>query len=91
MVLTTLPKGVPSSTSSSRVQSHGRFRRWSTFDGGCVYRNYGCPPEAIPPESYPPNLLRRAREVVARACEGFAGGALRERELRERGQSTLPP
>jgi hypothetical protein len=37
------------------------------------------------------------REVVAEARSagvregGFAGGALRERELRERGQSTLPP
>lgn len=46
-VLTTLPKGLPSSTSSSSVQSHGRFLRWITFDGGCVYLNCGCP-EAIP-------------------------------------------
>uniref|UniRef100_A0A0A9GWK8 Uncharacterized protein n=1 Tax=Arundo donax TaxID=35708 RepID=A0A0A9GWK8_ARUDO len=44
LVLTTLPKGVPSSTNSSGVQSHGRFRTWITLDGGCVYRNCGCPP-----------------------------------------------
>lgn len=43
LVLTILPKGLQSSTSSSSLQSHGKFRRWRTFDGVCVYRNCCCP------------------------------------------------
>ncbi|RRT64741.1 hypothetical protein B296_00004991 [Ensete ventricosum] len=45
LVLTILPNGLQSSISSSSVHSHGRFRRCSTFDGVCVYRNCGCPDE----------------------------------------------
>lgn len=43
LVLTIFPKGLQSSISSSSVHSHGRFRRCKTFDGVCVYRNWGCP------------------------------------------------
>ena len=43
LVLTILPKGLQSSMSSSSVHSHGRLRRWRTFDGVWVYRNWGCP------------------------------------------------
>lgn len=40
-VFTTLPNGFPSSISSSSVHSHGKFLKWSTLDGGWVYRNCG--------------------------------------------------
>lgn len=43
LVLTILPKGLQSSTSSSSAHSHGRFRKCNTFDGVCVYRNWGWP------------------------------------------------
>lgn len=35
--------------SSSSAHSHGRFRRWSTLDGVCVYRNCGVPEVDIAP------------------------------------------
>jgi hypothetical protein len=43
LVFTTFPNGLQSSISSSSLHSHGKFRTCNTFDGGCVYRNCGCP------------------------------------------------
>ncbi len=55
LVFTTFPNGLQSSISSSSLHSHGKFRTCNTFDGGCVYRNCGCPAvEVISPRETTP-------------------------------------
>jgi hypothetical protein len=68
MVLTTLPKGLQSSTSSSSVHSHGMFRRCSTLDGVCVYRNCVVDPNGILASSDGPLSGGRARSGGAGAA-----------------------
>lgn len=53
LVFTILPKGLHSSMSSSSVHSHGRLRRWRTFEGVWVYLNWG-----VPEVDIEKNLLR---------------------------------
>jgi hypothetical protein len=60
LVFTTFPNGLQSSISSSSLHSHGKFRTCNTFDGGCVYRNCGCPAvEVISPRE----TTRRQQET----------------------------
>jgi hypothetical protein len=73
LVFTTFPNGLQSSISSSSLHSHGKFRTCNTFDGGCVYRNCGCPAvEVISP-----------RETTRRRKETQQTNANKQRQIQE--------
>lgn len=73
LVLTILPKGLHSSTSSSSMHSHGRLRRWSTLEGVWVYRNW-CWPEV--------DMSSRLLQIPTTESRWARGGARFRRQKR---------